>query len=444
MQLSDRLGLAVLLIATGMLTSAGGWQSARPGLQSSDQSTKVNDSVASPYMDKPFSNQFLSLTILPGWMERTVDQTLELSHGKYTLSINPMFVHASGVTGGRFSEIVAEMPSVTAVMRNVDQPAGGWECSQTDRMLVTSSMSLLNLYTDKSKTGSGCTFPSDPHPAWFGSLFSGSDHESDYAITLSYDTADVNTMPKRNSPELKSIFRDVVAMLKTLSLKPPVLITKVDPEAASPGATVTVYGKGFRIGNYSLTLMFREFPNNPMPKPTIAPDWNSLMFVVPTSIDTIACQPGYLDVNENCVPMPADQVDINDCPNFARFCGVPILPGIYHIMVDLEGTGVQSNLAAFTVVPLPPTPVSILLLYPNNLVLVGDKITVRGSGFTPTGNTVHIGFAILSNISSVDGKTITFRAPMPTGKSSFPGIQIYEAFVSNGNGKSNSIALGYR
>ncbi len=444
MQLSDRLGLTVLLIVTGMLTSAGGWQSTRPGLQSSDQSTKVNDSVASPRMGRIFSNQFLSLTILPGWTARSIDQTLELIHGKYTLSINPMFVHASGVTGGRFSEIVAEMPSVTAVMRNVDQPAGGWECSQTDRMLVTSSISLLNLYTDKSKTGSGCTFPSDPQPAWFGSLFSGSAPESDYTITLTYDTADVNTLPKRNSAELKSIFSDVVAMLKRLELEPPILITKVDPEAAPPGATVTVHGKGFRIGSYSLTLMFREFPNNPMPRPTIAPDGKSLTFVVPTSIDTIGCRPGYVDVNENCVPMPANHVDINDCPNFARFCGVPILSGIYHVMLDLASTGVRSNSVAFTVAPLPPTPVSILLLYPNNFVLAGDKITVRGSGFTPTDNTVQIGSAIVSNISSADGKTITFQAPMPTGESFLPGIQIYQAFVSNANGKSNSIALGYR
>lgn len=336
------------------------------------------------------------------------------------------------------------MSSVNAVMRNVDQPAGGWECSQTDRTVVNSTISLNNLYTDNSKTGSFCTFPRSPQPAWFGSIFVDRGSESEYSITLSYDTTDVNNLPKRDSQELRNIVRDVAAMLKTLSLKPPVVITRVDPEAAPPGTMVTVYGSGFRIPNYPAILMFPEFQNNDMPEPTIAPDGNSLTFLVPNSIDTISCQPGYIDVNENCVPTPAGHIDINDCPRSAEFCGIPTPPGSFHIMINLDTSGVVSNSVDFTVAPSAATPVSISLLYPNQLVSPGNVITIRGNGFAPTGNNVEIGSAEVSNLSSVDGKTITFQAPAPEGESFIRGIRIYRLSVSNANGKSNSISFDYR
>lgn len=84
------------------------------------------------------------------------------------------------------------------------------------------------------------------------------------------------------------------------------------------------------------------------------------------------------------------------------------------------------------------------LLYPNYLVSEGDTITVRGSGFTSTGNTIKIGSTVVTNLSSPDGKTITFQAPGPAGSSFIPGIRIYHASLSNANGQSNSISFDYR
>src|SRR6202007_3245525 len=113
----------------------------------------VDPSAVSAGRSRTFSNQFLTITILPGWTTRPADPTLDILHGKYVLSINPIFSHASGITGGRFPEIAARMPSVDAVMKRVDQPAGGWECSQPDTMNVSSTISGSNYYTDKSKAG---------------------------------------------------------------------------------------------------------------------------------------------------------------------------------------------------------------------------------------------------------------------------------------------------
>jgi hypothetical protein len=69
---------------------------------------------------------------------------------------------------------------------------------------------------------------------------------------------------------------------------------------------------------------------------------------------------------------------------------------------------------------------------------------VLGSGFTSNGNTVQIGFAAVTNLSSPDGKTITFQAPAPAGTSFIHGIRIYDASVANANGQSNSISFWYR
>src|SRR6266566_7061273 len=55
-----------------------------------------------------FENQFLAIQIVPGWTVATsTGQTLTLVKGKYLLSINPIFLHASGVIGGRFGEIAS-------------------------------------------------------------------------------------------------------------------------------------------------------------------------------------------------------------------------------------------------------------------------------------------------------------------------------------------------
>jgi hypothetical protein len=60
-------------------------------------------------------------------------------------------------------------------MADVDQPAGGWECSQSpaEELRVSTDVSLITLYTDSSKSQTGCKFPSSGLSVWFGSYFSG-------------------------------------------------------------------------------------------------------------------------------------------------------------------------------------------------------------------------------------------------------------------------------
>ena len=398
---------------------------------------------------RKFDNSYLSMTIRPGWrVADSGDQRLSLIRGDYLLYVNPIFTHASGIEGGRFGEIMNGMPSVDAVMRNVDQPAGGPECSQSDRTVVNESISLTNLYTDSSKSDNECNFPDGKRTVWFGSFFSGTGSGSDYSVTLAYNSDDVNRLPARRSPQLRQIFSDAVAMLKTLNLKPPVEISRISPNAAPPGATVTIYGRGFRIPNFTTAVVFNDHPNTSMSRPAIAQDEASLTFEVPPSLDTMSCRSGSIEVGEACVPTPPDHIDVNDCPaaSYGRtnFCGIPTPAGTYQISVTLEGEGISSNSVPFTVTPPAPRPVSILLMYPTQIVSAGDTITVRGSGFTSTGNTVKIGSALVERISSADGKTLTFPAPALSEDNFRHGIRRFKASILNANGESNAIFFAYR
>ncbi len=396
---------------------------------------------------RKFDNQYMTITILPGWAAKpSGDQKLSISRGKYLLTIDPIFTHAT--SAAKFEQL-AVGPSVEAVTSKLDDPSNSVKCAlwPPSQLIVNKAMSLSTLYT-ASKSEDRCTFPASGQSVWFGSYFLGEGSESEYTVSLAYKTDDVNRLPKKGSAELRQIFADVVAMLKTLNLKPPILITKVVPQSAPPGATVTVYGSGFKMPIFSTAVSFRDFPNNPMPAPKIAEDGKSLTFRVPTSTDTISCQAGYIDAKEWCIPIPANHININDCPpksdGSSNFCGVPVPPATYQISVTAEGSGVYSNSVPLTVAEPKPSPVSISLMYPNYLVSAGDTITVRGSGFTPNGNTLKIGSSVVNEISSPDGKTITFQAPVPSGDSFIRGIQIYKASVSNANGESNSINFWYR
>lgn len=409
-----------------------------------------------PHHSRTFENQYLRIRLRPGWTVTPPNEadnkasgdccTVTITHGNYTLEINPVFAHASGVDGGRIGEILGTQPSVLAIGSGGDLVDVAIECMHGTRTTVGKQITLENLYTDPARKNKDCAGPSPHHSVWFASYFGGVGPQSDYSIALTYNSTEITRLPRKNSPELRQVLSDVTRMLRTLHLKPPVVVTKILPASAPPGATVTIYGSGFNLFSRPAEVFFREYPNNPMPPPEIAADGKSLTFQVPTSIQKISCPPGQIEVNEDCVAIPLNHVDINDCPPAVRgtnFCAAPFPAAIYGLSVT-AGEGIFTDPVAFTITTPQPRPVSILLLYPNYLVREGDLITVRGAGFTPAGNTVHIGSATIADIPSHDGKTITFAAPAPQGHSFIPRLQYFEASISNANGQSNSLVFSYR
>lgn len=71
---------------------------------------------------------------------------------------------------------------------------------------------------------------------------------------------------------------------------------------------------------------------------------------------------------------------------------------------------------------------------------VGSQVTVYGSGFTTTGNTVRFGSGIITNIGSNDGRAISFTVPANmTGYNNLPvGLGVYPVSVSNASGYTSN------
>ncbi len=406
-------------------------------------------SAAQTSPSRQIDNRFVTMTILPGWVSASRDQVLIVTRGKYVLRINPIFTHASGIQGGRFPEITSDMSGIGAVMRGVDQPAEGFECAETSSAAHASAAEakLNSLYTDSSKTGNGCVFPDDGKSAWFGATAECVD-QAECTITLDYDADDVNALPKKDSAELKQVFGEVETMLRTLHFKQFFSIARVIPEAVAPGGIVTVYGTGFNIPGFPVTIGFNELRDTLVEAPKVAEDGRSLTFKAPVSLQMISCPSGKIEVSGWCVPIPPNHVDINDCPpnrdGSTNFCGVPIPAKMYHLYASLASAALETDEVPLKVKPSASGPVSILLLYPDFIIGPDQSIRVRGKGFTPTGNTVQIGSAVVKNVPSADGKTLVFRASKPAGATLLPHFPAFEAFVSNANGKSNSIVVSYR
>ncbi|MBM3261097.1 hypothetical protein FJY93_01625 [Candidatus Kaiserbacteria bacterium] len=85
--------------------------------------------------------------------------------------------------------------------------------------------------------------------------------------------------------------------------------------------------------------------------------------------------------------------------------------------------------------PYAQGPVSISYLSPLSGG-VGDTVTIYGNGFSQRGNTVYFGIGVISNLSSADGKSISFTVPSQlTGYGSQQvTIGTYNVSVRNGSG----------
>ncbi|MGB7167892.1 MAG: hypothetical protein WA374_00365 [Acidobacteriaceae bacterium] len=407
---------------------------------------------SAPSRARLYDSPYLSIRILPGWtLQPSKNKTdpvpndccvLTLAHGSFVLVINPIFEHTSGGIGGRMSDILGGQPSVDAVLGNDDPEHTSDICAQSWETPVTKTITLENLYLDPSNRSGDCRLPFPSQPVWFASFFGGPGPETDFSIALTYNSGKIDALPHKNSPEFAEVLGQTVVMLRTLRLKPPIVITRVVPAAAPPGATVTVYGAGLALPGQDTAAFFRELPTGATLDTQVAPDGKSLTFVVPLSIASVSCPPARTWINEFCLPTPPRHDDANDCPRRpdgrSNFCDTPLPPATYRLAILEEGLTIVSDSVPFTVTPPPPTPVTLRLLYPSQFVSPDDRITLRGRGFTPSGNTVHLGLVLIPDLQSVDGTTLTFPASRANAASRIP------VFVSNATGRSNILTLSFR
>ncbi|MFA6476351.1 MAG: peptidoglycan-binding protein [Candidatus Paceibacterota bacterium] len=97
----------------------------------------------------------------------------------------------------------------------------------------------------------------------------------------------------------------------------------------------------------------------------------------------------------------------------------------------------------------------LLSLSPQT-VISGSNVTLRGEGFTKTGNTVVTKFESVANVPSTDGQTLSFRFSIPLSdkvlniinslpQAAVPSLSVpISVYVTNANGKSGELTFNYQ
>ena len=132
--------------------------------------------------------------------------------------------------------------------------------------------------------------------------------------------------------------------------------------------------------------------------------------------------------------------------------GTPSVAGTYNFTVSVT-SGLQYNSRNFTLVINPPvfnnTP-SVSFLSPSS-GRVGSSVTIYGSGFGTSWNTVYFGSNLVTNVYSMNGTSMTFNVPFYTNPAclysnpacAMPQTQItpgvYPVSVYNAYGTSNAV-----
>ncbi len=237
---SPIIGLALLL--------AVGLASARPQQRTQVPSKNI------------FEDDRIAVRIPAGWSVQPATETVTgnrtfqqpigalLTKGRYKLYLLTHHGQASGITGGRFAEIVEY---VSPWMDMSDSP---WlPCPseiQGTETVANDKLSRIDLYFDTSHAGkkglADCGDPIVRGVLWYGSYFiepcpakdcggdfflshqaqSGklsqggstiSEEQMTYALT--YDTKMPNKLPARSNPELQAVLREVNAIVSSIVYK---------------------------------------------------------------------------------------------------------------------------------------------------------------------------------------------------------------------------------
>jgi len=217
-------------------------------------------------------------------------------------------------------------------------------------------------------------------------------------------------------------------------------ITSLSQNTGTSGNTITIFGQGFDPSNNTVYFGGQSIPGVPSINGT------SLSFTIPYLYSYSNNQTVQLYVTDSRGTSNSISFTLN--PTAPIVCGGSYSYGNcgcsnsfayttscsacgYNYSTYPYNTGCPTNTG---------TPV-ITYLNPQSGG-VGTSVTVYGSGFTTSNNTVHFGNGIVTGLGSSDGQSLSFVVPAQiTGFGSQPIVLgTYQISVTNGNGiASNSM-----
>ncbi|MEK7132798.1 MAG: peptidoglycan-binding protein [Patescibacteria group bacterium] len=212
-------------------------------------------------------------------------------------------------------------------------------------------------------------------------------------------------------------------------------ITTLSANTGYAGSSVTIYGVGFDSYNNTVNLGTISLGN-------ISSNGSSLSFTVP-SYST-----------NGTVDLRVTNSRGTSNPLSFTIYGYPISCGAHTSYAGPYGTSCNcgnytygmfgsytNNNCGGNFNPNAIVTPAISYLNPNSGG-VGNSVTVLGSGFTTTGNSVRFGTGVIANLNSPDGKSVSFTLPSQlTGFGTQPlTLNTYNVYVTNSAGyQSNTV-----
>jgi hypothetical protein len=201
-----------------------------------------------------FENAFMRITIPGGWSitesyitvtgdktERIKNGAVNISKEGYILYINPTAMQASGGEGGRFDEGAGGAPGVELVMRDIDRPAGGFECSENVTAIDIGGGFFRRDFYSKASGTYTCHVPTSGNAGWFLSVVSDSSKgwlsdpqtfsstplgpnlfgnpERQFVITMTFTASTPDALPRKGAPTLTSMLNEMTGIVRTLAFK---------------------------------------------------------------------------------------------------------------------------------------------------------------------------------------------------------------------------------
>lgn len=182
------------------------------------------------HQNRVYENQYMKVDLLPGWTAknaRSIPAAVNITKGNYILYINTQASQASGVEGGRFSEIAMGAPSADAVVPVQPSPP----CGKAETGSAFDGRTRMDLYVSKAdlKSQSWCNAPSGEATVWYFSYIT--DAAGGYfnfyvpgqgralVVTMAYRSKNVNSLPVQGSIELNSMLSEMTSIVSSLKVK---------------------------------------------------------------------------------------------------------------------------------------------------------------------------------------------------------------------------------
>ncbi len=191
-----------------------------------------------------------------------------------------------------------------------------------------------------------------------------------------------------------------------------VVLTSLSAVTGLPGTSVTIYGSGFDFSNNTI-----YFGSTPLAN-VASSNGTSLTFTVP-----VYATAGTVGVYVTNSHGTSNTLSFGVLATYSSCSGIPGYPYSY-------GYNCPPNVGSLSLTYLNPTAGA-----------VGSVVTITGTGFSPTGNTVHFGNSIVTGVNATNGQTLFFTVPsqLTGGSSAFVTAGVYNVSVTNFSGQTSNV-----